>query len=123
MGSVEIAKINCGFLCNAETLQGLTCVLPMLELVQGLSKFAQGWKTSICDFENAFKPCEANSHALHCYIYQPCKTKVKFACIYAPFDCNPTIKLWEKLWSNGILTHYFSEWFKLHGYDALYCGG
>jgi hypothetical protein len=32
-GSVEIAKINREFLCNAKTLQGLSCVLPILELV------------------------------------------------------------------------------------------
>jgi hypothetical protein len=45
-----IAKLNHQLLCDVETLLGLSCVLPLLEIVVGLSKFAQGWHTFICDF-------------------------------------------------------------------------
>jgi hypothetical protein len=35
-------KINYELLCDAKTLFSLACVLPLLEVVQGLSKFTQG---------------------------------------------------------------------------------
>ncbi len=38
---VVIAKVNYEILCDAKTLLDLACVLPLLEVVQGLSKFAQ----------------------------------------------------------------------------------
>jgi hypothetical protein len=43
-------NINYELLCDVETIMGLTCVLPMLEVVQSLSKFAQNKDTFICDF-------------------------------------------------------------------------
>jgi hypothetical protein len=39
--SVDIIKPNCELICDLETLLGLSCIIPLLELVQGLSKFAQ----------------------------------------------------------------------------------
>jgi hypothetical protein len=53
--TIEIAKTNCEFLCDVETLLGLLCVFPLLKLGQGLSKFAQGHGTIICDFVSTFK--------------------------------------------------------------------
>jgi hypothetical protein len=38
--TIDIAKTNCEFLCDVETLLGLVCVFPLLKLGQGLSKFA-----------------------------------------------------------------------------------
>jgi hypothetical protein len=35
------AKVNYEFLCDADTVLGLNCVIPMLEVVQGLNKYAQ----------------------------------------------------------------------------------
>jgi hypothetical protein len=39
--SVDITKTNCELMCDLETLLGFSCIIPLLELVQGLSKFAQ----------------------------------------------------------------------------------
>jgi hypothetical protein len=39
--SVDITKTNCELMCDPKTLLGLSCIIPLLELVQGLSKFAQ----------------------------------------------------------------------------------
>ncbi len=47
--NIEIAKNNYELLCDAKTLLGLTCILPLLELVQGLSKFSQGKQNFIYD--------------------------------------------------------------------------
>jgi len=38
---VEIGKTNYELLCDLEMLLGLSCIISLLELVQGLSKFAQ----------------------------------------------------------------------------------
>jgi hypothetical protein len=38
--SIAIVKANYELLYDVETLLGLVCVLPLLELVQGLFKFA-----------------------------------------------------------------------------------
>jgi hypothetical protein len=35
--TIDIAKTNCEFLCDIETLLGLVCVFPLLKLGQGLS--------------------------------------------------------------------------------------
>jgi len=39
--TVEIGKTNYEFLCDLEMLLGLSCIISLSELVQGLSKFAQ----------------------------------------------------------------------------------
>jgi hypothetical protein len=39
--SHDTSKIDLELLCDAEMLLGLTCIIPMLEFVLGLSKFAQ----------------------------------------------------------------------------------
>jgi hypothetical protein len=57
---ITTTKTNYEFLCDAKTLLGLACVLPLLEVVHGLSKFAQGCHTFICNFVVVFKLCEAN---------------------------------------------------------------
>jgi hypothetical protein len=36
-----IAEVNYELLCDVETLFGLVCVLPLLKVAQGLSKFIQ----------------------------------------------------------------------------------
>jgi hypothetical protein len=37
-----MGKANYELLCNVENFLGLACIMPLLEVVQGLSKFAQG---------------------------------------------------------------------------------
>jgi hypothetical protein len=39
--TIDIGKTNYELLCDPEMLLGLSCIIPLLELVQGLSKFAQ----------------------------------------------------------------------------------
>ncbi len=58
--NVQITKANYEFLCDAKTLLGLACVIPLLEVVQGLSKFAQGRGTFIYDCVDALKLVETN---------------------------------------------------------------
>jgi hypothetical protein len=38
--AINITKVNYELLCDDEMLLGLACVIPLLELVQSLSKFA-----------------------------------------------------------------------------------
>jgi hypothetical protein len=38
---IDIVEANYELLCDLETLLGLACVLPLLEAMQGLSKFVQ----------------------------------------------------------------------------------
>jgi hypothetical protein len=39
--TLDIGKTNYEVMCDLEMLLGLSCIIPLLELVQGLSKFAQ----------------------------------------------------------------------------------
>jgi hypothetical protein len=38
--AINITKVNYELLCDAKMLLGLACITPLIELVQGLSKFA-----------------------------------------------------------------------------------
>jgi len=40
--TIDIAKPNYELFCDVEMSLGLACVLPLLEVVQCLTKFAQG---------------------------------------------------------------------------------
>jgi hypothetical protein len=42
------AKNNYELLCDCDTILGLTCVLPMMEVVQTLSKMAKGMDIFVC---------------------------------------------------------------------------
>jgi hypothetical protein len=48
-----------------ETLLGLACVLPLLELVQGLFKFAYMCDSFICDFMFVVRFCEVYLYKLY----------------------------------------------------------
>jgi hypothetical protein len=65
-GRVETTKVNYELLYDVETLLGFTCVIFMLELMQGLSKFTQRWHTLICDFVSALKLCKVDFDTLYC---------------------------------------------------------
>jgi hypothetical protein len=58
--NVQITKANYELLCDAETLLGFAYVIPLLKVVQGLSKFAQGRGTFIYDFVDALKLVETD---------------------------------------------------------------
>ncbi len=49
------ARTNYELLCNVEIVMGLTCVLPMLEVIQSMSKLVQNKDTFICDYVAAVK--------------------------------------------------------------------
>jgi hypothetical protein len=51
----EFATINYELLFDIETILGLTCLLPMLEALQGLNKYVQNKETFICDFVGSVK--------------------------------------------------------------------
>jgi hypothetical protein len=44
-----MGKVKYELLCNVENFLGLACIMPLLEVVQGLSKFAQGHQILICE--------------------------------------------------------------------------
>ncbi len=46
----HVVATNYELLCDVETMMGLTCVLPMLEVIQNLNKFVQNKYYFICDF-------------------------------------------------------------------------
>jgi len=45
---------------------GLTYMIPMLEIVQSLSNFAQNQNIFICDFVIAMKECERKLYQMYC---------------------------------------------------------
>ncbi len=51
-GIVEATKANVVNLCDVGTILGLPCVLPMLESVNVLMKFAQARDVFICDYND-----------------------------------------------------------------------
>ncbi len=53
--AINITKVNHELLCDVEMLLGLACIIPLLKLVQSLSKFAQDCETFICNFVAPFK--------------------------------------------------------------------
>ncbi len=48
-------KVNYKLSCDVETFLGLACIMPLLEIVQGLSKFVQGRQTLMCNFVSTVK--------------------------------------------------------------------
>jgi hypothetical protein len=46
---VHMGKANYELLYNVENLPGFVCIMPLLEIMQGLSKFAQGHQILICE--------------------------------------------------------------------------
>jgi hypothetical protein len=81
-------------LCDAKTLFGLACVLPLMEMVQRLSKFAQWCHTFICDFVVAFKLSETNLQEMY---YEP-NTK------FSPKHFSHFLKLLEHINEKWCLT-------------------
>jgi hypothetical protein len=61
----EYVATNYEMLCDIEIVLGLTCLLPMLEVVQGLNKYAQNKKTFICDFVDNVKLCQVDLHNMY----------------------------------------------------------
>ncbi len=63
---IENAKNNYKLLSDVETLLRLAYILPCLETMQRLFKFAQGHDTFICDFISTLKLAKANLFTMYC---------------------------------------------------------
>jgi hypothetical protein len=61
----EFVVANYELLCDIEILMGLTCLLPMLEALQGLNKYAQNKKTFIYDFMVSVKLGQVDLHNMY----------------------------------------------------------
>jgi hypothetical protein len=62
----EFTTTNCELTCEVETILGLTSMMPMLQILQGLNKYVQNHETFICDFVNNVKLFEVDLHNMHC---------------------------------------------------------
>jgi hypothetical protein len=60
-----VIAINYELLCDVERMMGLTYVLPMLEIVQNLSKLAQNKNSFICDFVVVVKMIQVDLYNLY----------------------------------------------------------
>ncbi len=65
------AQDNLDFLCDLELVIGLPCILPMLEVVHTLIKYAQRWNVFICEFLDTMKSIEGKLY--HLYVIPFCK--------------------------------------------------
>jgi len=57
---------NLDLLCDLELVLGLPCILPMLEVVLTLIKYAQRWDVYICEFFDTMKSTKAELY--HFYV-------------------------------------------------------
>ncbi len=55
--SFFITKVNYELLCGVNLFIFLACLLPMLEKIHGLMKFAQKWDIFVCDYVATIKIC------------------------------------------------------------------
>lgn len=54
----DVTNTNYELLCDVGIVMGLTCVLPMLEVVHSLNKLVQNKYTFILDFISTMKLCQ-----------------------------------------------------------------
>jgi hypothetical protein len=60
----HVVATNYELVCDVETMMGLTCVLPMLKVVQSLNKLAQNKDCFICDFVVVMKLIQVDLYNL-----------------------------------------------------------
>jgi hypothetical protein len=65
VASNVVANTNYEFLCDVETIMGLTCVSFMLETVQSLSKLTQNKDIFVCDFVLVMKLCQFDIQTMY----------------------------------------------------------
>ncbi len=61
----DFARENLELLCNIEVFLGLTCIIPMLECVQNLSKFVQTCDAFIYNFV-VLRNCVGDLYCMYC---------------------------------------------------------
>jgi hypothetical protein len=60
------AKKNLSLLLDVATLLALPCILPLLEAVESLIKFAQAGNVFVSDFITAVKICQVELYMMYC---------------------------------------------------------
>jgi hypothetical protein len=63
--NVESAKANLLNLCDIDMIFGLPCILPMLESMNGLMKFAHGKDVFVCDYIIFVKICQGDLYKMY----------------------------------------------------------
>jgi hypothetical protein len=66
---ITFAKSNLCLLIDVEMLLGLNVVMPLLEVVHSLIKFAQLRDVFVCDFIVAVNICEGDVYRMYCDIH------------------------------------------------------
>jgi predicted glycosyltransferase involved in capsule biosynthesis len=64
--SHDTTKTSLELFCDVEVFLGLTCIIPMLELVWCLSKFVQNRDILICNFVVVVKKYDAQLYQTMC---------------------------------------------------------
>ncbi len=65
LGMIEVARPTLEFSSDAKVVLGFMCIMPMLEVVHDLIKFAQKSDTFVCDFVGVMKMLCAHLHTLY----------------------------------------------------------
>jgi hypothetical protein len=60
------AKLNYEKLCDLQVLLGLSYILPLLESIDALVKFAQMKDVSVCDLVATIKLCQSDIYMMYC---------------------------------------------------------
>ncbi len=63
-GYVETIKMNLVNLCDVGIILGLPCILPMLEFVNALMKFAKIKDVFVCDYIATIKICQTDLYKM-----------------------------------------------------------
>jgi hypothetical protein len=109
---IENAKNNYELLHDVEMLLGLACILPYLETMQRLSKFAQEQDTFTYDFIFALKLVKANLFNMYCDIEKN----------YSPHHFFLLVELIEHISDVVCLTWWIKHAYKVD-YVAFFVGG
>jgi hypothetical protein len=64
--SHDTTKVGLKLFCDVKVFLGLTYIIPMLEFVQALCKFAQNKDIFICKFVVVVKECEVQLYQTYC---------------------------------------------------------
>lgn len=67
MATIDVANNDLHAFLDIDTILGMTCVLPLLECIKSLIKFAKSHDVYVVDYIEALKICWSNLfHAMHC---------------------------------------------------------
>jgi hypothetical protein len=59
------SRFKLNFLCDLHILLGLSYLMPLLEVMNAIIKFAQGGDVFICDFVTTIKICQTNFYMVY----------------------------------------------------------